>query len=200
MILVIDNYDSFTYNIVQLLGQILLPAGEKVFVRRNDQITLAEIEEIGPRGILLSPGPGRPEGAGITVEVVRTFGRMIPMLGVCLGHQAIGLAFGGSVVQAPTIMHGLTSLVRHFNTSVFDNISNPFVATRYHSLVLSPENFPTELEMTAMADDGVIMGIRHKHFPIVGVQFHPESILTEHGESILRNWLRAAGIQVQQSP
>ena len=189
MILVIDNYDSFTYNLVQLLGKILLGASEELVVKRNDKISLDEISRIEPARILLSPGPGRPEEAGVTVDVIRTFGDRIPIFGVCLGHQAIGLAFGGSIVHAPTLMHGRTSLIKHENSSVFKNVKNPFVATRYHSLTISPENFPETLGVTALTDDGVIMGVQHKIYPIVGVQFHPESILTEEGERIVRNWL-----------
>ncbi len=189
MILVIDNYDSFTYNLVQLLGKILFNTKEELVVKRNDQISLEEIERAKPHRILLSPGPGRPEDAGVTVAVVKKFGVSTPIFGVCLGHQAIGLAFGGTIVHAPTLMHGRTSLIKHFNSSVFENVKNPFIATRYHSLVISPENFPHELEVTASTDDGVIMGIHHKTFPIVGVQFHPESILTVEGERIMRNWV-----------
>ncbi|MEK7671104.1 MAG: aminodeoxychorismate/anthranilate synthase component II [Bacteroidota bacterium] len=189
MILVIDNYDSFTYNLVQLLGKILLNTKEELVVKRNDQISLEEIERAKPHRILLSPGPGRPEDAGVTVAVGKTCGVSTPIFGVCLGHQAIGLAFGGTIVHAPTLMHGRTSLIKHFNSSVFENVKNPFIATRYHSLVISPENFPYELEVTARTDDDVIMGIQHKKFPIIGVQFHPESILTVEGERILRNWV-----------
>ncbi len=190
MILVIDNYDSFTYNLVQLLGQLLLNTGEQLVVKRNDAITLDDVAAMTPRRILLSPGPGRPENAGITVDVIKRFGAATPIFGVCLGHQAIGLAFGGRIVNAPTLMHGRTSLIQHSNTSVFADVNNPFIATRYHSLVVSPENFPDELEITARTDEGVVMGLRHKQFPIVGVQFHPESILTEEGEHILSNWLK----------
>ena len=190
MILVIDNYDSFTYNLVQLLGKLLLNTGEQLVVKRNDTITLDEVAAMNPGRILLSPGPGRPEDAGITVDVIKRFGASVPIFGVCLGHQAIGLAFGGKIVNAPTLMHGRTSLIQHSNTSVFADVKNPFVATRYHSLVVSPEHFPQELEITAHTDDGVVMGLRHKQCPIVGVQFHPESILTIEGEHILSNWLK----------
>lgn len=189
MILVIDNYDSFTYNLVQLLGKILPAGNQEPVVKRNDEISLDEIELAKPERILLSPGPGRPEAAGVTVEVIKRFGATTPIFGVCLGHQAIGVAFGGTIVHAPTLMHGRTSQIHHFNTSVFENVNNPFTATRYHSLVISTENVPAELEVTATTDEGVIMGVRHKSFPIVGVQFHPESILTEEGEHIMRNWL-----------
>ncbi len=189
MILVIDNYDSFTFNLVQLLAAILQDSSGQLVVKRNDETTLGEIETLSPEGILLSPGPGRPEKAGISVDVVKQFGSRIPILGVCLGHQAIGSAFGGRIVQAPTLMHGRTSYISHSNTSIFRNIKNPFVATRYHSLAIAPESLPDALEVTATTDEGVIMAIQHKTYPIAGVQFHPESILTEEGERLLRNWL-----------
>jgi anthranilate synthase component 2 len=190
MILVLDNYDSFTYNLVQLLQSILHSTGEEVVVQRNDETTIAEIEDLAPRKILLSPGPGRPENAGICVEVIKSLGATIPILGVCLGHQAIGIAFGGTIVQAPTLMHGRTSLILHDGRSIFASVKNPFSAMRYHSLVLSPDNLPRELEVIARTEDGVIMGIRHTSLAIAGVQFHPESILTEEGERIVRNWLQ----------
>jgi anthranilate synthase/aminodeoxychorismate synthase-like glutamine amidotransferase len=189
MILVIDNYDSFTYNLVQLLGSILRGQREHLAVKRNNEISLDEIATAKPDRILLSPGPGRPEDAGVTVDVIRRFAATIPILGVCLGHQAIGVAFGGHIVRAPTLMHGRTSVIRHFHTSIFTNIKNPFTATRYHSLVLARENFPPSLAITATTDDGVIMGVQHKSLPVAGVQFHPESILSEEGEKMLRNWL-----------
>lgn len=189
MILVIDNYDSFTYNLVQLLGKLLLHSKEELVVRRNDAVTLAEIPGLGPRQILISPGPGRPENAGVTVEFIKTFAPTIPILGVCLGHQAIGLAFGCTIVHASIPMHGRTSEILHFDNSVFRNLANPFIATRYHSLVISPEDFSKELEITARTSDGAIMGIRHRSFPTTGVQFHPESILTLEGERMLANWL-----------
>ena len=185
MILVIDNYDSFTFNLVQLIGRV---EGD-VMVRRNDQIGIEEIQALAPRGILISPGPGRPENAGITVEVIRQMGPTTPVLGVCLGHQGIGLTFGGKIVHAPTLMHGKTSQVFHAGTRLYQDVPSPFTATRYHSLVVSPDGFPQELEVTARTEDGVIMGLRHRRFPIEGVQFHPESILTEKGEQIVRNWL-----------
>jgi anthranilate synthase/aminodeoxychorismate synthase-like glutamine amidotransferase len=185
LILVIDNYDSFTYNLVQLLGK---GTGE-IEIRRNDQITPDEIGRLHPERILISPGPGRPEEAGVTLETIRLFGPRVPTLGVCLGHQAIGLAFGGEVTYAPTLMHGRTSLVRHRETPLFKNVTNPFVATRYHSLVVASDKLPAELEITATTDEGVIMGLRHRSYPIEGVQFHPESILTEEGEKIIRNWM-----------
>lgn len=186
MILVIDNFDSFTYNLVQLLGRLK----QEVVVRRNNEITLEEISGLNPSGILVSPGPGRPEDAGISVEVIKQLGSSIPIFGVCLGHQAIGYAFGGKIVHAPSLMHGRTSLIKHDDVNLFQNVPNPFVATRYHSLVISPEGFPPELEVTATTDANVIMGVRHKTLPITGVQFHPESILTESGEQILSNWLK----------
>lgn len=190
MILVLDNYDSFTYNLVQLLQSILHTTGEEVVVKRNDETTIAQIEHLAPRKILLSPGPGRPENAGICVEVIKRCGATIPIFGVCLGHQAIGVAFGGAIVQAPTLMHGRTSRILHDGTSIFANVKNPFSAMRYHSLVLSPQNLPRELEVIARTEDDVIMGIRHTSLAIAGVQFHPESILTEEGERIVRNWLQ----------
>jgi anthranilate synthase component 2 len=185
MILVIDNYDSFTFNLVQVIGRYV----PDIEVRRNDQSTIEDLERLEPAGIVVSPGPGRPEDAGITLEVIRKLGTKVPLLGVCLGHQAIGLAFGGRVVHAPSLMHGRTSLVRHSETSLYEGVSDPFVATRYHSLVVAPENLPEKLEVTAWTDDGVIMGIRHRDFHIEGVQFHPESILTAEGEKILLNWI-----------
>lgn len=185
MILVIDNYDSFTYNLVQLLGKV----SNEIEVRRNDEVDLDQIVRMHPSHILISPGPGRPEDAGISVDVVKQCAGSIPILGVCLGHQAIGYAFGGKIVHAPTLMHGRTSMVTHRGSSLFSRVNNPFTATRYHSLVISPDNFPPELEITAQTMDGTIMAVRHRHFPVEGVQFHPESILTGSGERILRNWL-----------
>jgi anthranilate synthase/aminodeoxychorismate synthase-like glutamine amidotransferase len=185
MILVIDNYDSFTFNLVQAIGRYVT----EIEVRRNDQSTLEDLVRLGPSGIVVSPGPGRPENAGITLEAIRVLGRSVPLLGVCLGHQAIGLAFGGCVVHAPSLMHGRTSLVHHGTTPLYEGVCDPFVATRYHSLVVAPENLPEELQVTAWTDDGVIMGIRHRDYPIDGVQFPPESIMTTEGERILRNWM-----------
>jgi anthranilate synthase component 2 len=185
MILVIDNYDSFTFNLVQLIGG----RTRDILVRRNDQITLGEIGALRPAGILISPGPGRPEEAGVTVEVLKTYGRTIPMLGVCLGHQALAHAFGGAVVHAPALMHGRTSMVHHTGTPLYAGVPSPFEATRYHSLVVSREDLPDCLEITAETGDGVIMGLRHKDFPVQGVQFHPESILTRDGPRLLENWL-----------
>jgi anthranilate synthase/aminodeoxychorismate synthase-like glutamine amidotransferase len=187
MLLVIDNYDSFTYNLVQLLGGMT----RDIVVRRNDAVTLKDIASMAPEGIVISPGPGRPEDAGITVDLIRRFSSAIPILGVCLGHQAIGVAFGGTVVHAPVLMHGRTSSISHGGTGLFKGVSNPFTATRYHSLVVRREGLPAELEVTAESDDGVIMGLKHRSHPTLGVQFHPESILTEEGAHIMRNWLEA---------
>ena len=186
MILVIDNFDSFTFNLVQLIGTFT----RDIVVKRNNELTAQDVEHLKPVGIVVSPGPGRPEHAGITVDVIRNSGRTIPILGVCLGHQAIGMAFGGSVVHAPSLVHGRTSRIRHNGSPLFDRVENPFEATRYHSLVVSRENLPDELEITAESDEGIIMGLRHRSYPIDGVQFHPESILTVQGEHILRNWLK----------
>jgi anthranilate synthase/aminodeoxychorismate synthase-like glutamine amidotransferase len=185
MILVIDNYDSFTFNLVQYLGDL----GADPKVMRNDAITVDEIEGLAPEQIVISPGPGRPENAGIIVETIRRFAGRIPILGVCLGHQAIGLAFGGEVVPAPSIMHGKTSLIHHDGRTIFRGLQNPFDATRYHSLVVSPESLPGCLEVSARTRDGVIMGLRHRNCCVEGVQFHPESILTEVGRTLLANFI-----------
>jgi anthranilate synthase/aminodeoxychorismate synthase-like glutamine amidotransferase len=185
MILVIDNYDSFTYNLVQLLGGI----APSIEVSRNDEVSLDQIASLAPSHIVLSPGPGRPEEAGITVSLVRRFAASIPILGVCLGHQAIGIAFGAKVVHAPSLMHGRTSAIHHAGDPLFRGVMNPCTATRYHSLVISPEDFPGELERIAETTDGVIMAVRHRKYSTVGVQFHPESILTEEGEMMMRNWM-----------
>jgi len=186
MILIIDNYDSFTYNLVQLIAQHT----DEYEVFRNDKISFDEITAKKPNGILLSPGPKRPEDAGICIELIQRFASTIPIFGVCLGMQAIGVAFGGKIIRANTLMHGKTSLIHHDGKSVFENIANPFVATRYHSLVIAKDNFPNELEISATTDDGTIMGLRHKTFPLEGVQFHPESILTTEGEKIMGNWMK----------
>lgn len=186
MLLMIDNYDSFTYNLVQYLGE--LGADPKVF--RNDQITIAEIEKMKPERIVISPGPGTPKDAGISMEVVKRFAGKVPILGVCLGHQAIGYAFGGEIVRAKNLMHGKTSQIKHDNKGVFKGLPNPFTATRYHSLVVKRESLPDCLEISAESEDGEIMGLRHKEFPIEGVQFHPESILTEAGKKLLANFLK----------
>ena len=186
MILVIDNYDSFTYNLVQYLGEL----GADVRVRRNNHVTLGEVEAMAPEQILISPGPGRPENAGITPDVIRRFGPRTPILGVCLGHQAIGLVYGGTICRAAVPMHGKTSTVVHDGKGVFAGITEPFQAGRYHSLVISPENFPHDLEVAARTrEDGTIMAVRHRTYPVHGVQFHPESVLTEEGRKILRNFL-----------
>jgi anthranilate synthase/aminodeoxychorismate synthase-like glutamine amidotransferase len=186
MVLVIDNYDSFTYNLVQYLGEL----GADVRVRRNDAVTLGEIEAMAPDQILISPGPGRPEDAGISVDVIRRFGPTTPILGVCLGHQAIGVVFGGTVCRAVAPMHGKTSTVVHDGRGVFAGITDPFPAGRYHSLVIAPGDVPADLEVTARTqEDGTIMAVRHRTYPVHGVQFHPESILTDEGRTILRNFL-----------
>ena len=186
MILVIDNYDSFTYNLVQYLGEL----GADVRVRRNDEVTIGEIDVMAPEQILISPGPGRPENAGITPDVIRHFGPRTPILGVCLGHQAIGMVYGGTVTRAASPMHGKTSTVVHDGRGVFQGITAPFPAGRYHSLVIAPETVPAELEVAATTkEDGTIMAVRHRTYPVHGVQFHPESILTEEGRTLLRNFL-----------
>ena len=185
MILVIDNYDSFTFNLVQLLGRFT----REILVRRNDQLDCAEIARLGPERLLISPGPGRPEQAGVTLEAIRAFGPRIPILGVCLGHQAIGQAYGASVVHAPSLMHGRTSEIRHRGTGLFEHVSDPCLATRYHSLVIDPASLTPELTVTAWTEDGVVMGVRHTVYPVHGVQFHPESILTREGAQIIHNWL-----------
>jgi len=184
MILLIDNYDSFTYNLAQFLGQL----GEKLEVRRNDQITLDEIAALKPDRIVISPGPGVPEKAGIIVDVIKRFGGKVPLLGVCLGHQAIGYAFGGKVIRAPQIMHGKTSRIHHDNKTIFHKLRQDFVATRYHSLIVERKSLPKELEISAETD-GMIMGLRHRKLRIEGVQFHPESVLTEVGMQLLQNFL-----------
>jgi anthranilate synthase/aminodeoxychorismate synthase-like glutamine amidotransferase len=183
-VLLLDNYDSFTYNLAQYLGEL----GHAPVVRRNDEISLGEVESMKPDRIVISPGPGRPEDAGITVDVIRQFGRKIPVFGVCLGHQGIGYAFGGDVVRAPVLMHGKVSSVQHDGRGVFAGVSQPFVAGRYHSLIVSDPP-PEALEISARTDDGVIMGLRHREWPVHGVQFHPESVLTGEGRKILRNFL-----------
>lgn len=185
MILVIDNYDSFTYNLVQYLGEL----GEDVTVRRNDEIGIEEIERMAPDHILISPGPCTPNEAGISLELIDHFKGKIPIFGVCLGHQAIGQAFGGKVVRAERLMHGKTSPIQHDGTSVFQGMESPFTATRYHSLIVERESLPDCLEITAETAEGEIMGLRHKEYPIEGVQFHPESIITDHGHTMLRNFL-----------
>ncbi len=185
-ILVIDNYDSFTYNLVQLLGKEV----NSVIVKRNDKITIKEIAKLNPDKILISPGPGKPEDSNVSLTCIKEFGTKLPILGVCLGHQAIGIAFGGNVIKAPVLMHGKTSLMNHDEKTIFKNIPQKFNATRYHSLIIDHESLPSELEISAHTDDNVIMGIRHKTFPIEGIQFHPESILTDEGENIINNWVQ----------
>lgn len=185
MLLIIDNYDSFTYNLAQYFSEL----GADVTVERNDALTVSDIEKISPAGLVISPGPGRPEGAGITNDVIRRFAGSIPILGVCLGHQAIGSVYGGSVVRARTVMHGKTSMIHHDGRGVFQGIPSPFSAIRYHSLVVDPRHVPQCLEVSAWTDDGEIMGVRHNKCSVEGVQFHPESILTDHGCQLLRNFL-----------
>ena len=185
MILVIDNYDSFTFNLVQYLGEI----GQELKVYRNDEITIDDIKSLSPKKIVISPGPGRPEDSGIIIPTIKEFAGKIPILGVCLGHQAIGAAFGGDVVLAPGIMHGKTSDIFHDGKSIFAGLPNPFCATRYHSLVVSPETLPDCLEVSARTNDGIIMGLRHKDMIVEGVQFHPESILTSVGMQLLTNFV-----------
>ena len=186
MILVIDNYDSFTYNLVQYLGEL----GAELTVRRNDQITVTEIESLAPERIVISPGPKTPSEAGICLDVIKTFSGRVPILGVCLGHQAIGQAFGGRVIRAPELMHGKTSLVTHDGQTIFSGLPSPFSATRYHSLIVERESLPACLEISATAPDGLIMGLRHRTMRVEGVQFHPESILTEVGKDLLANFLK----------
>ena len=185
MILVIDNYDSFTFNLVQFLGELRA----ELEVRRNDKITISEIEEMAPERIVISPGPCTPNEAGISLDVVRKLGGKIPILGVCLGHQSIGQAFGGKVIRAPYLMHGKVSRIHHDDKTIFKGMEQDFVATRYHSLIVERESLPKELEITATTADGLIMGLRHKEMLIEGVQFHPESILTELGKKLLKNFL-----------
>ena len=186
MILIIDNYDSFTYNLVHIVAAVI----KEYRVIRNDELTLDQIKELNPDKILISPGPGRPEKAGVTEDVVKELGKTTPVLGVCLGHQAIGQVFGAKVVHAPSLMHGKTSLVNHDGKTVFDRVDEGFTATRYHSLALQPDSIPEELEVSARTDDDVVMGVRHKEYPIEGIQFHPESILTTEGPKIVKNWLK----------
>lgn len=192
MIIVIDNYDSFTYNIVQYLGELgqELPIAEEVHVFRNDQISLEQIRQMKPDAVVISPGPGRPEDAGISLDLIQKLGPTLPILGVCLGHQSIGQVFGGNIISAPELMHGKTSPIHHTGVGVFENLENPLIATRYHSLVIERETCPDILEITAWVEDGTIMGVRHRDYPhIQGVQFHPESVLTQNGKQLLRNFL-----------
>jgi anthranilate synthase component 2 len=192
LIIVIDNYDSFTYNIVQYLGELgqELPIAAEVQVFRNDLISLEQIRQMKPDAVVISPGPGRPEDAGISLELIRELGPTLPILGVCLGHQSIGQVFGGNIISAPELMHGKTSPIHHTGVGVFENLENPLIATRYHSLVIERETCPDILEITAWVEDGTIMGVRHRDYPhIQGVQFHPESVLTQNGKQLLRNFL-----------
>jgi len=189
LLFILDNYDSFTYNLVQYFGEL----GEEVVVRRNDQVSVADIEALHPARIVVSPGPCTPQEAGISIELVRYFAGKVPLLGVCLGHQAIGAAFGGDVVRAPHLMHGKTSSIAHDGRTIFSGLPDPMEATRYHSLVVSEQHLPKELEVSATATEAggarTIMGLRHRRFPVEGVQFHPESVLTENGKQLLRNFL-----------
>jgi para-aminobenzoate synthetase component II len=192
-VLVVDNYDSFVYNLVQYLAQL----GAQVTVRRNDEVDLDELDAVD--GVLVSPGPGTPERAGSSIEVIRRCAeRALPVLGVCLGHQAIGVAWGGVVERAPELLHGKTSLVHHDGSGVLAGLPSPFVATRYHSLSIRPDTVPAELEVTGRTDGGVIMAVRHRELPVVGVQFHPESVLTEGGHRLLANWMASAGHPVPE--
>jgi anthranilate synthase/aminodeoxychorismate synthase-like glutamine amidotransferase len=193
MVFVLDNYDSFTYNLVQYLGEL----GAEVAVRRNDQVTVGEVEAMHPDRIVISPGPCTPQEAGISIELFRHFTGKLPILGVCLGHQALGAAFGGKVVRAPHLMHGKTSPVTHDNRTIFQNLESPFTATRYHSLIVQERDLPTELEISAWTTEPggskTIMGLRHKRFPVEGVQFHPESVLTGEGKKLIANFLSVTG-------
>ena len=186
MLLVIDNYDSFTYNLVQYLGEL----GEDVRVYRNDKITLQQIEDLRPDRIVISPGPCTPKEAGVSVETIRQFAGRMPILGVCLGHQSLGVAFGGEVIRAQRLMHGKTSMISHDGKTIFHGLPNPFEATRYHSLLVNPKNLPDCLEVSAKTAEGEIMGLRHRTLGVEGVQFHPESILTKSGKDLLRNFLK----------
>jgi anthranilate synthase component 2 len=191
-VLVIDNYDSFVYNLVQYLGEL----GAEPLVHRHDELTIPEIEALQPDAVLISPGPGTPDDAGVSNDVIRTFGGAVPVLGVCLGHQCIGQVYGGTVVRAPQVMHGKTSLIRHQGVGVFAGLPDPLEATRYHSLVVDRASVPDCLEITAETDDGIVMGLRHRELGVEGVQFHPESILTTGGHDLLRNFLARAGAPV----
>ncbi len=184
-VLVIDNYDSFVYNLVQYLGELKA----EPIVKRHDAITIDEVEDMSPHALLISPGPGNPKQAGISVDLIKWAAGKIPVLGICLGHQCIGEAWGGKIVHAPQVMHGKTSLISHNKSGLFKDIESPFNATRYHSLMVDPESFPDELEITAKTDDGLIMGLKHKQFEIHGLQFHPESILTSFGHKLIENFL-----------
>ncbi len=184
-ILVIDNYDSFTYNLVQMIGKF----SEDIIVKRNDKVSLEEIEEINPDKIVISPGPGVPKDSGISIDILKTVGKVKPVLGVCLGHQAIGEVFGAKVVHAPVLMHGKSTMVQHSGEGIYYNVNQNFEAGRYHSLIIDYNSLTSDLEVTSQTEDGIIMGIKHKEFPIEGIQFHPESILTPEGETIIKNWM-----------
>ena len=184
-VLVIDNYDSFVYNLVQNLGEL----NAEPLVKRHDAITIDEVENISPDALLISPGPGNPKQAGISVDLIKWAAGKIPVLGICLGHQCIGEAWGGEIIHAPQVMHGKTSLISHNETGLFKDIKSPFKATRYHSLIVDPNSFPNELEITAKTDDGLIMGLRHRELEIHGLQFHPESVLTSYGHKLIENFL-----------
>ncbi len=184
-VLVIDNYDSFVYNLVQYLGEL----NAEPLVKRHDAITIDEVENISPDALLISPGPGNPKQAGISVDLIKWAAGKIPVLGICLGHQCIGEAWGGKIIHAPRVMHGKTSLISHNETGLFKDIKSPFKATRYHSLIVDPNSFPNELEITAKTDDGLIMGLRHRELEIYGLQFHPESVLTSYGHKLIENFL-----------
>src|SRR5471032_286176 len=189
MLLMIDNYDSFTYNLVQYLGEL----GQDVRVVRNDELSVEQIHKLAPERIVISPGPGTPNQAGVSLDLIEKLGTRIPILGVCLGHQSIGQAFGGKIVRAKRVMHGKTSQIENSGQGVFRDLPTGFAATRYHSLVIERETIPQCLEITAQSEDGEIMGVRHREFPVEGVQFHPEAILTEHGHQLLKNFLQGRG-------
>ena len=189
LLLMIDNYDSFTYNLVQYFAEL----GQDVVVRRNDKVTLAEIKQMQPERIVISPGPGEPHNAGVSEDVIHEFGPALPVFGVCLGHQGIGEVFGGTVERAPELMHGKVSAIQHNEGGLFKGVPQGFKATRYHSLVVRRDNLPDELQVTAWSENGLIMALQHRRYPIYGVQFHPESILTEYGKDILRNFLKVKG-------
>ncbi|WP_328286050.1 anthranilate synthase component II [Synechococcus sp. Nb3U1] len=196
MLVVIDNYDSFTYNLVQYLGEL----GADLQVFRNDQLSVADLRQLQPEAVVISPGPGRPEEAGISLDLIRELGPVLPILGVCLGHQCIGQVYGGRIVRAPELMHGKTSQIYHQGVGVFEGLSQPFTATRYHSLVIEPSTCPAELEVTAQTGEGMIMGVRHRRYlHIQGVQFHPESILTGEGKRLLSNFLQEAQVFTARS-
>jgi len=202
LILVIDNYDSFTYNLVQYLGEMgaQLPVASEIQVYRNDKIDLEQIKKLQPDGVVISPGPGRPEDAGVSGSLISNLGSTVPILGVCLGHQSIGQVFGGKIVSAPVLMHGKTSEVHHTGVGVFRGLANPFTATRYHSLVIERSSCPNVLEITAWVEDGTIMGVRHRNYPhLEGVQFHPESVLTASGKQLMRNFLESLPASVNHS-